>query len=246
MNKLRHQFVLFLLCLLLFSSSLKASAQKPESKLFRVGIKLTPNYSWVKYKTQDYIANSQSPGIAFGFISDYLISDDFMVKTGFDFYTLKLDYTMPYSMTVDESYQINYTGSLHRKAKLNYFEIPITLKYLVVNSNKFSVNAQLGLKFGFNFRSKADEDFTYVDLDMKHQTFSRSGVNINEEIAGFKMALVVGGGVEYNIYKNVVIFCSLLVNPGITNIMSGFNTTNTNILNKATANSIELSIGFII
>ncbi|MDL2239818.1 PorT family protein, partial [Bacteroidales bacterium OttesenSCG-928-L14] len=211
-----------------------------------IGVKVSPNFYWLNYKTEGYVGNAQSFGVGIGFVSDFLISDNFMIKTGIDFYSIKLDYTMPFSTVISDQGKMSYSGTLHRQGKINYFDIPAVIKYIIKDSNKLSINAQLGLKFGCNYRAKSDETFTYIDLDMKHQTLYREKVNISDETAGIKLALVMGAGVEYKISKNVALYGTLMLNPGLTNILSGFNTTYTNTLNKATASNIELSIGIII
>lgn len=247
MNRLLFT-VLLLLGLLLMT--VRAGAQIDNEKLFRVGAEVSLGPSLISYPTEGYEFEQQYHfGLSFGFVSDFLISDNVYITTGFDFKKLKLDYSMPHFQEFTNSVttlKSSYTGTLTRSASIGYFEIPVSLKYFAFNKDKFHLSLQLGFELGFNYSAKANDSFEYIDENGKYCLVDSYDVKIQNEVAGVKASVFAGVGFEYEINKSLALFSSFLINVGTTNILSGTNTAYPTYLNKAYPYSLEFLVGVLL
>ncbi len=66
------------ICLLI--SHIAISQIKP----FRFGLKLAPNIGWISPDSEDYESDGSVPGFSWGFISDFTITENYFVATGFN------------------------------------------------------------------------------------------------------------------------------------------------------------------
>ncbi|MDD4141426.1 MAG: outer membrane beta-barrel protein [Bacteroidales bacterium] len=219
------------------------NAQNAENKLFRVGFKVAPNYSWINYKTPGYSSGGGGIGFSVGFVSDYFIADNIYVETGFNFYSIKLDYSMPYSMAPDSVLSETTSGTLTRNGKLHYFEIPASLKYCFISKGILSMYAHTGVQFGFNYRAKVNQTFSYTDETGHSYEYAQEKVKIDEDVATFKFSYFIGGDCEFAISKDLSVFLALNFNIALTNMLSSFNTLYPAQLNRAYPRCIELSTG---
>jgi hypothetical protein len=227
------------ICLLV--SQMALSQVKP----FRFGLKLAPNIGWVSPDSEDYERDGISPGFSWGFISDFTITENYFVGTGFNINYLHGKIQSPYKQVIiKDGDTISYTGTLDRKLKLQYIELPVTLKMKTNKFDKLQAYGQIGFSMGFNVKAKTEDAFSYEDNS------GNTGVETNEreisdELTLLKGALILGGGIEYYIDNSTSIVVGVNFSNGLSNILKGNNTADPSIEQRATTSYFELTLGVI-
>lgn len=233
--------VILLVGICLLISHIAMSQVKP----FRFGLKLAPNIGWVSPDSQDYEKDGVAPGFSWGFISDITITENYFVGTGFNINYLHGNIQSPHKMDIikDED-TTNYTGTLNQALKLQYIELPVTLKMKTNKFDKLQVYGQIGFSLGFNVKAKSTNEFSYTDNDGK--PLVQSDVrDVSGQLTLLKGALVLGGGIEYYIDNSTSIVVGVTYSNGLSNILIGNNTVDPSIEQKATASYFELTLGVI-
>lgn len=210
-----------------------------QAKPFKFGLKVAANIGWISPDSEDYEANGSVPGFTWGFISDFVITENYFVGTGFNMNYLNGKLKYPYQECLDG----DTIGTLKRKYNLSYIEIPLTLKMKTNKFDEFAFFGRIGFSLGFNIKSKAQDDFVYkIDSQYENET---SKSNISDEVTFLKGAVVLGAGFEYSIDNTTSIVVGVTYNNGLSNILKGENTVNKSIDQKATVNSVEFTVGVI-
>lgn len=212
-------------------------------KPFRFGLKVAPNVGWISPDSDEYENDGSVAGFSWGFISDFAITENYYVGTGFNINYLNGKYSYPHMITVNEPDTTDYTGTLTRKTKLRYIELPLTLKMKTNKFGQLQAYGQIGFSLGFNIKAKAEDSFRYKVAD-EYITDDQEH-DITEDIKFLKGALVLGGGIEYFIDNSTSILVGITYNNGISNILKDYNTVNPDVKQKATAHYIELTLGVI-
>jgi hypothetical protein len=215
-------------------------------KPFRFGLKLAPNVGWISPDSEDYEKDGSVPGFSWGFISDFTITENYSVGTGFNVSYLKGKMKYPYMMdiVVDGDTTLNVPGSLQRQFNLQYIELPVTLKMKTNKFNALQVYGQIGFSLGFNVKAKAEDVFSYEDAEDNYMS-ENDEPEISDEITLLKGALVLGGGIEYYVDESTSIVVGVTFSNGLSNILKGYNTADPGIQQKANISYVELTLGVI-
>lgn len=223
------------ICLLV--SHIAMSQIKP----FRFGLKLAPNIGWISPDSEGYVKDGTVPGFSWGFISDFTITENYFVGTGFNVNYLNGKLQYPDSLQINDS--TTHIGTLKRKYNLRYIELPLTLKMKTNKFNNIQFYGQIGFSLGFNIKAKAKDDFSY---EAGGQYMSESNErDISDEITFLRGALVLGGGIEYYVDNSTSIIAGITFSNGISNVLKGENDVDPSIEQKAVPHYIELTLGVI-
>lgn len=209
---MKHRHILIIIFLLFAFQGIT------QVKPFRFGVKLAPNLSWISPDTEGYEYNGMQMGFSWGFLADITLTENYFIKTGFniDYQNAKLRYEEQRNLS--ETDPALTLGTLDRKYKLQYLEIPITLKMRTNKFGEFAFYGEIGFGAAFNLKAKAQDKFYYNNSTLD------SEADINDEITLMKGSLIVGAGLEYFIDESTTIVTSLIFSNGLTNILNG-NTT---------------------
>ena len=106
-------------------------------------------------------------------------------------------------------------GKSETELKLQYVDIPLSLKLRTNEIGYITYLGQIGFDLGINIGAK-----TAIEVfDAAGNTFfSADDEKISDEINLFRAGLVVGAGAEYNISGNTAIVLGLSYHNGFTNI----------------------------
>lgn len=171
-----------------------AFAEEPAGKKFHFGLKGAPGLFWIKPENSKEIANNGSKfGFSYGLILEFGITDNYSFATGIDVAGMAAKYTR----TVDSTSTI--TNQFKYDTKLNYVQIPLTLKMKTKNINGIKYFGQFGLNAGFNYKAVSDYTKTTTGLPAGAQSKDYNEEDIKDITLPLRLALVVGGGVEYNL-----------------------------------------------
>jgi len=214
-------------------------------KPFRFGLKVAPNIGWISPDSDGYERDGTDAGFSWGFISDFAITENYFVGTGFNINYLNGKYSYPHMISepLTDSTSIDYTGTMSSKTKLRYIDIPLTLKMKTNKFDQLQAYGQIGFSLGFNVKAKAEENFSYqVEGEYLYQSDER---DISEEVTLIKGSLVLGGGIEYYLDNSTSILVGVTYFNGFSNILKGYNSVDPGIKQKASPHYIELTLGVI-
>ena len=227
------KIALILLLLAFLGVSDAYSQQKP----FVFGFKAGPTMGWMKPDATGYESDGMKAGFSWGFIADFFLMENYGIATGFDVIFMNGGIKMPQQIVVDED---TVQGSLNRKYKLKYLQIPITLKMRTKELGKFRIFGQIGLGSSFLLGAEADDEFSYEQGDV-----SNEDIDIYDDITFMRESLIIGAGAEYSLGGSTNLTAELIFNNGFMNILKGQNSIDPTINNDAKANFLALEIGIV-
>ncbi|NQT76653.1 MAG: PorT family protein [Bacteroidetes bacterium] len=223
-----------IILVLTFVCVLSANSQQ---KPFVFGFKAGPNIGWMRPDAQGYESDGIKGGFSWGFIADFFLMENYGIATGFDVIFMNSGLKMPH---VEVAGGNTLTGTLIRKYKLKYIQIPVTLKMRTKEMGKFRIYGQIGLGTGFLIGAKADDEFT-----------ADSGESINTEndiyddLSFMRFSLILGTGVEYSLGGSTNLLVGFSFDNGFVDILNGQNTLDPTINNKGYANYVSFNVGIV-
>lgn len=234
------RYSLALLPLLLIISQLSFSQVKP----FRFGLKVAPNIGWISPDSDEYEKDGSLPGFSWGFISDFTITENYFVGTGFNISYINTKMSYPHIMTIIKNGDTtDYTGTMTSEMKFRYIDLPLTLKMKTNKFDALQIYGQIGFSLGINVKAKSEDNFSYkVEGNYLNETDEH---DISDDITLLKGSLILGGGIEYYIDNSTSIVVGITYCNGFTNILQGSNTVDPTIKEKGTPHYIELTLGVI-
>ena len=218
------------LVLLLTIVTYAAKAQFPP---FYFGLKAAPQISWIKPDVDTYEGAGAKMGFAWGFIAEFNFTENHSIATGFNmlFNGGKLKFP---------AVQGEETGTMIRDYSIKYIEIPLSLKMRTNDINGMRYFGRIGLGTAFKLGAKKTDEFT-----PQGGSAITSQKSNYDDIALFRESLIVGLGAEYEINEGPKLGVELTFNNGFTNIMTGKNTANPSLNEKATLNFFELAFSVL-
>ncbi len=189
---------------------------------FRFGLKASPNISWMRPETRDYESQGARMGFSYGAIGDFHLGGNYALSTG-----LNITYTGGrLSYPVDE-------GRKERTYKLQYLELPLTVKMRTDEIGYITYYGKFGFGAGANLRATADDrlaNITEEDVDIKRDT------------PLMRASLIIGLGIEYSLGGNTALVGGLTFNNGFTNVLQGRNEVSDR-KKSAVSNYLEITFG---
>ncbi|MCD4679596.1 MAG: PorT family protein [Bacteroidales bacterium] len=223
---IKKYIILGLVILLSFPSYVKGQDDLPS---IQFGIKAGPNLGWIKPDAKSYSSEGSVIGFNWGFITEFNISSNYAINTGFNvaYNNGKLKY--PYVQDSVESI-------LQRKYNLQYLEIPICLKMRTKQIGYITYYGKIGLGTSFNLRAKSKDVFN-VEAETEN--------NIQDDITFMRESLIVGAGFQYSLGGSTFLLFEIVFNNGFSDILNGKNTIDTTIKENAISNYIEFNLGVL-
>lgn len=215
----------------------------------KLGIRVAPQLTWSKPDNKVTTTNGTRVNAAFGLMIDYYFTDNYAIGTEFSLQKLGTNMQIDQTRFTNISSQgINYppTGDLKYDYRLNYIQVPVILKMRTKEIGYLRYYAEFGFATNFLTNAKAD-----VSMGT---TFEKENMNINEpdEEDEFSLAptdydtranairtgLIVGGGIQYNMFGNSLLVVGLRYDNGFSNFMKDDRL-------KTTINYLALNIGVL-
>jgi hypothetical protein len=207
-----------LLIIILFSPFV-LQAQETDRKI-RFGMKVAPLFSWIKQDFDQNDANIsdayevEGGGLRLGFNwgpqVEIILNETFLLSTGVDinYSTGRVKGRASRSLSPALSYNFD------QLYKMRFIELPLMIKGRTKEIGHMRYFMSFGLSAGFRY--KASTEFTE---ETNGSEITTPNTNSNTYINVFRGALLVGGGVEYNISGNTSLVASIMFNNGLTNIL---------------------------
>ncbi len=218
-----------LLAIALLTSSLYATAQvssaddpiTPEFRRFRFGLQFSPNISWIKPDTKFYEKGKSGLSFSYGIMTEFSLSKNYAFLTGLSITGMKagLKYPGVYKLVSDTAttYYPSFTDAFF---KAKYINLPLQLK---MKTNQIGYITYYGI-FGFHLGAKyqVKADFTYKKTGLSPDPVTEDA-DYTKNLSLIRTALVIGGGIEYNISGNTNIIIGFTFNNGFSNVHSSKN-----------------------
>ncbi|MEZ4739847.1 MAG: porin family protein [Flavobacteriales bacterium] len=193
------------------------SAQDDAS--FRLGLKAAPNFAWMRSDSKDLTSDGNRTGITYGLLGDFRLNE----AATYFFSTGILLNNIGGKFKADATYEIDGVSTVvksEQELKLRYVELPLALKLRTKTSGTFNFYGQFGVSTAFNVRARTDATTTSTANGITTTT-SVDDEDVISDIALFKMALVVGAGVEYSLSSGPTLFGGVTFNNAFTNALDG-------------------------
>ena len=182
---------------------------------FRLGLTASPTIGWVK--PEQGKTNSVSLGFSYGLIGDFNFAPNYSFSTALTITTINGKST---EVNVPPYYATNTPGNTvpvayELKYKLQYVELPLTVKLKTLKEDGKRWYGQFGLSNAFNISAKQDAT----------QSSGKVGdnQNISDYTKFYRGGLIIGAGGEFDISGNTSILAGLTFNNGFTNITNDQN-----------------------
>jgi len=195
------------LLLLIFSTPLFAQNAAPDYG-FRLGLTAHPNFGWLK--PGDGKGNGISMGFSYGLLADFNFAENYSFATGLTVTTIN-------GKSTEINPQLYHDNSspdpaaYDLKYKLQYLELPFTVKLKTDKIGDISWYGQFGFSNDFNLSAKQNAEFNGRSI--------ADDRNISNYTKFYRAGLILGGGGEFDIDNHTSITVGLTYNNGFTNIV---------------------------
>ncbi|SRR5690606_1148186 len=197
---MKQTFSLFFLFTFLFITSVFSSAKAQDYygnsyayKPVSFGLTFSPNLGWLNFGNDANVQKESEFGYGYGLLADFAFAENYYFATGFLINNLK--------SAVEQG-----PDRISTQYKLQYVEIPIGLKLKSTQRYFRSYYGQFGFTGGLKINGEyAENDGAYQDL--------------GSEAKNIRLALNIGGGVEWQLDHNLRFVTGLSYNNGFTKIL---------------------------
>lgn len=213
---------IFRILFVLFVSSQLAFGQGTDP-VFHFGLKVVPNLGWIKTDDNDTKSDGSKIGFAYGLVTEFRFAENYAFATGLEiaYRNAKTKGSTTFEPTPGTTKDSTYSRSM----KLQYIEIPLTLKLKTNEIGYFRYFLQIGLAPGFKIRARADDKGTVATTvgggPTANLPYESENKDIKDDIHGLNLSMIISGGVEYNVSGNTNLAFGLVFNNGFLDIKDG-------------------------
>lgn len=203
-----------------------------EQPKVRLGLRVTPTINWMGFDTQHFKNDGVRMGAKFGLLMDARLGKNYAIGTGIDFVMAG-----GIGAISDSVIKVNVIDGLsdtilmsRRTYKLQYVEIPLTLKLKTNQIGYFTYFVQLGGSVGFNVSAKSEEEGKSLSSGKEYgETVKlKAGLASGSEVKLVRAEVNIGLGAEWAIQGNLGLMFGVSYHKGVTNV---FNGSNKNLMN---------------
>jgi opacity protein-like surface antigen len=197
---------------------------------FHFGLKAAPALTWFKSDTKGLNSDGSRLGFIYGLIAEFNFGKNYAFATGID-----VAYRGgKFKQSVETPGNTLITST---DLRLQYIELPLTLKFKTNEIGYITYYLQAGVSMGFNIRSRADIHIDHQSMGTT-QSSDSSDVDIDDSINAFNLCMVLGGGIEYSLSGNTALLAGITFSNGLLDVLDDSEA-------KATSNYLALTIGVL-
>lgn len=182
---------------------------------FRLGLTATPTIGWIK--PEQGKTNGVALGFSYGLMGDFNFAPNYSFSTALTVTTINGKSTEAdpvFIKSLDNTANPNIPVAYDLKYRIQYLELPLTIKLKTIKADGKRYYGQFGLSNSFMLSAKQDAVNGSTKID---------NVNISDYTKFYRAGLVIGGGGEFDISGNASIVAGLTFNNGFTNITTDKN-----------------------
>jgi Outer membrane protein beta-barrel domain len=205
-----------LILILIIGLSLPVISEAQDQK-FHFGFKITPSMAWIKPDQKNLDRDGYRLGFTYGVQTEFRLSDNYAFATGaqMSYRGGKLKYNSDIDSIPDQTVTF----------KVQYVEIPLTIKMLTNQFNKVRYFGQFGFAPGMRIRALKEIG-------------SEEKIDAKDDINFFNVNMIIAAGVEYEISGSTVAFGGIEFNNGFVDVIDGDG-------GKGFSNYLGLNIGIL-
>jgi hypothetical protein len=200
--------------LLFLLSIIEASAQEASvgNYGFKLGLTASPNFGFGK--VEEGKGNGSALGFSYGLIGDFNFAENYAFSTGLTIITINTKVTEllnPPSALLSSTVYTGPKAEWNMKYKMQYVEIPLTIKLKTSNINGVRWFGQFGLSNDIRIGSRLDTEVKAESYTLKDQDWSK-------HTRAYRAGMIIGGGGEFELNGKTSLLLGLMLNNGFTNI----------------------------
>ncbi len=245
MTKSMKKTVVAFVCLSLLMLGKVSHAQDgANDKNFRFGLQFEPSFNFTSPDDKKVLQNDKMKfGISVGAVTDFKLGENIWLSTGvaldfnganfsyvqfdedsigyvyYDDEIIEYDDKKPEQFSEDTagiSTQAQFMLLDSRSTSINYVNIPLMIKAKTKEIGAMTYYGKFGLLMGFKTKARSDD---MVKELSSSSTATLEDVNIDSEMAFFRMSGGIGGGAEFNISGSTSAFFDVTFHYGFTNLL---------------------------
>jgi hypothetical protein len=198
-------------------------AQTGFTQNLRFGLKAAPSMGWLKPDTKGLTTNGSKIGFSYGIMTDFGFTDNYYLATG-------VDVTYRGGSLTDKRID---TVEITTDYRLQYIELPITLKMKTNEIGYLTYFGQFGFAPGLRISSKGDIETKFAG---QAGTNNLDDEDISDAINNLTLSMIISLGAEYNLGGRTSILTALTFNNGFVDVLDDKDL-------KATSNYFALTLG---
>lgn len=219
-----------LLSIMVLSIGVSAFAQDQpapqQRKKFKMGFMVAPSVDWLGVGTQDVELDAAKVKFQYGIVTEFAFGNNYALVTGIEHKLggSKLNFTnlagdsldltkVPHYTTANDS--IYYVDK--RNYKLDYVNIPITLKLMTNQIGYFTYFGKFGVDLAFLVRARADDEGHYTNTPGVNEKVDN--LSIYKQVGFFNVGLNVGAGAEWNFSGNTSLVFGISYHHGFMDVL---------------------------
>ena len=198
----------------------------------RFGLTASPEFTFARILPDNVTSNGLTVGLAYGLLLDLSIDNNerYAFHTGFIHKLTGLNLEVAVK---DANDSIVRTDT--RKLKIQYIEIPLTIRLRTNEIGYITYWGQFGFTPGINVSARMDQESTDQS---PMQNFKNQ--KIGGDIGFANLSLTFGGGIEYSVSSSTQLLAGLYYDNGFTNVYSP-----DDINDKISLRSLGLRLGVL-
>jgi hypothetical protein len=217
--------------MLFMLTAMLTTAVEAQTKQWKIALHVDPNISWIKPDNKNITEGDNQFNLGFGVSIDKMFTDNYAIGTGFNIVNTGGQLSYFDQRTTDDG--LLTIRRMERAYKLQYLEIPLTLKLRTNEIGYMTYWAQVGIGVGVNIKAKSDDVIDYKKLENGTNPDTLRWIDatslvdesiededIGSDIGIFRASLIVAAGIEYNLSGDASIVAGLCFNNAFTNILN--------------------------
>lgn len=208
---------------------------------FRLGIKFAPNFHWMRSDSKELSGDGSNLGYSFGLLTEFPIGDrgTYYFSSGLLLNHIGGRFAADFSQDLEG---VTTRVVSEQDVRMNYLEIPVTLKLRAVNDNPITFYGQVGMSTSLCLRARSE--FTSSTTVSGTTTTISDEDDVLDDVTLFRFGMVVGAGVEYET-EAVTLFGGLTFNNAFSNVLDkdAKRLVNENSKSRLFANYLEITAG---
>lgn len=205
-----RKIVVIIFAIVLFNSQVKAQD-------FRFGLTASPLISWFNVAGTDVENDGSRLGFQYGLLFEptigsverYAFSTGLVVNMVGGFLNATEDYSMA---------DTALTGVVNTSLRVQYIEVPLTIKLRTNEINYFSYYGLFGVTPGFNIKARYDQQAENGDFIHEDVNLNGNEDGVDDEYRLLNLSLSMGIGTEYSITETTTLTAGLMFQNGFLNV----------------------------
>jgi hypothetical protein len=212
-------------------------AQDPTDKKFHFGLKGTPGVFWLKPDDKTVTSNGMKFGFGYGLITEFRLAENYAFVTGIELSGIGGKFTQVLTTTTAS---VTATINDEENLKLQYIQIPFALKMKTKMIGSIKYFGQFGLGISINSKATTSHEIKITGLP----DLVENDVDIKKNINPFRLALNVGGGIEYNLSGSTSLLIGAHYDNAFLNVLRSSTSVNPN-KTKIFSKGIVITVGIL-